>query len=239
MSKTNGVILREDFKQAVKIFSNAFNPVNLAPGEPNPKYDKDFDVVTAFKITESELRLEQPLVTNSATYYFPVLNNINNQGSPYNTEIRLNMQDSFVITRVGIYVAFPSSATDTTFKLFGYFNPFIFGANYAAMEAFYNGAMQININNTNYLQQWGLQRHRKVNQTQQTAALASGFPEDQQDGCDDTIYPMQPFIFFTGSSNLKLYINLPAAITSIASAPTSRIVIRLEGLLAQNSTVVN
>jgi hypothetical protein len=232
----NGIVAREDFKIASRIFMNAFNPKKLASGADNPKFDPMWDPVSAFKLTQSELRLEQPLVTTAASYLFPVLSNIQNQAQQFPSEIRLNLQDSFVPVRLGVYVALPSSTTSTAFKLFTYFNPFIF-ANAAAEEALYNGQLKLMINNVQYINGWGLTRHRKVNQTQQTAALASGFPEDQFDGSEDGLYPMQPFVLLLGSQNIQLNIQLPNALTAVDTG--ARLILRFEGVLAQNSTVVN
>jgi hypothetical protein len=232
----NGIVAREDFKIASKIFSNAFNPQKLSNGQPNMKFDPNWDPVSAFALTQSELRLEQPLVTTSAIYNFPVLSNIQNQAQQYPSEIRLNLQDSFVPVRLGVYVALPASNTSTAFSLHTYFNSEVF-ASYVAEEALYNGQMKLMINNKQYINGWGLIRHRKVNQTQQVAAAAVGALIDQFDGTEDGLYPMQPFVLLLGSSNIQLQVVLPNAITAVDAG--ARLVLRFEGVLAQNSTVVN
>lgn len=228
-SQVNGIVLREDFRTAVKIFNNAFNPNN----QPN------WDATSAFQLTQSIIRLEQPFVTTSTLYKFPILSNIQNQAQQYPTETRLNLQDSFVPTRLGVYVAPASSAADTTFPLFTTFNPTVFGAaDSIAMTAFYNGYMDISINNKLYITKWGLSKHRNVNQTQQTVSpLVAGDLEQQFDGSVDGTYPMQPFLLLLGSQNINISITLPAALTAVTA--NSRIVLIFEGVLAQNSTVVN
>lgn len=233
----NGIVAREDFRIAAKIFSNAFNPKTLANGQPNTKYDPNWDPVSAFKLTQSELRLEQPFVSTSALYTFPVLSNIQNQAQQFPSEIRLNLQDSFVPTRLGVYVALTTGTSDSTFKLLTYFNPTVF-VNSIAMEGFYNGQMKLMINNNQYINGWGLTRHRKVNQTQQTVTpIATGVVETQFDGSEDGIYPIQPFVLLLGSQNIQLNIQLPNALTAVDA--NSRVILRFEGVLAQNSTVVN
>jgi len=233
----NGIVAREDFKIASRIFANAFNPKKLANGQDNPKYVQDWDPVSAFKLTQSELRLEQPLVSTSGLYTFPVLSNIQNQAQQFPSEIRLNLQDSFVPTRLGVYVALTTGTSDTTFKLLTYFNPTVF-ANSIAEEAFYNGQMKLMINNVQYINGWGLVRHRKVNQTQQTVTpIATGVVENQFDGSEDGLYPIQPFVLLLGSQNIQLNIALPNAITAVDA--NARVILRFEGVLAQNSTVVN
>jgi hypothetical protein len=231
----NGIEAREDFRVATKIFNNAFNP-QYVNGLLNPRYDPNFDAVTAFRLSQSALRLEQPTSTSSTLYNFPVLVNIQNQAQAFNTEVRLNQQDSFIPTSVGFFLALPSSTTDTTFKLMTYPNPVIL-TNATQMQAYYNGNMSIMINNVQYTQKWDLWRHWKTNQTQQTAALGAGSPEDQFDGSWDGFYPMQPFILLIGSQNIQLNINIPVSPTAVDA--NSRLVILLRGVLAQNSTVVN
>src|SRR5258708_4549985 len=135
-----GIEARKDFNTAAKIFGNAFNPQNLANGQMNPNFNPYFDPVSAFRLSQSALRLEQPTVTSSATYLFPVLTNIQNQAQAFNTEIRLNIQDSFVPTHVGFFLALPSSGTDTTFKLMTYPNPAVL-TNFLQMQAYSNGTM--------------------------------------------------------------------------------------------------
>ena len=240
--QVNGGVLREDFKTAVKIFNNAFNPRTIVQNGQtvnNPKFDPEWDAVSAFKLTQSVLRLEQPFVNSSATYNFPVLSNIQNQAQQYPSEIRLNLQDSFVPTRLGVYVALPSGAADTTFPLFTYFNPSVFGAADAiAMTGLYNGQLKLMINNVQYINGWGLYKHQVINQTQQlVAAKTAGDAVEQIDGSSDGMYPMQPFTLLLGSQNIQLSIQLPNALSAVTA--NSRLVLIFEGVLAQNSTVVN
>jgi hypothetical protein len=232
----NSIAAREDFNVAAQIFNNAFNPMLLSNGMPNPNYNASFDAVSAFRLSQSVLRLEQPTTSTSTQYLFPVLSNIQNQASAFNTEIRLNIQDSFVPTHVGFFLALPSGSTDTTFKLMTYPNPFIL-TNAVQMQAYYNGTMSIMINNVQYTQKWDLWRHWQTNQTQQTTALGAGSPEDQFLGSDDGFYPMQPFILLIGSQNIQVNINLPVSPTAVDA--NSRLVLMFRGILAQNSTVVN
>ena len=232
----NSIAARDDFNTAVQIFNNSFNPMFLSNGQANPNFNPSFDAVSAFRLSQSVLRLEQPQNNNSTQYLFPVLTNIQNQAQAFNTEIRLNIQDSFVPTHVGFFLAFPASTVDTTFKLLTYPNPVI-SANPVQEQAFYNGTMSIMINNVQYTQKWDLWRHWQTNQTQQTAPLGAGSPEDQFCGADDGFYPMQPFILLIGSQNIVVNINLPAPPTAVDA--NSRLVLMFRGILAQNSTVVN
>lgn len=233
----NSIAAREDFNTAVQIFNNAFNPMYLGNGAPNPNYNPNFDPVTAFRLAQSYLRLEQPATTNTL-YNFPVLNNIQNQSQQFSTERRLNQQDTFVPTHVGFFLGLPGSAsiTDTAWRPLTFANPFIL-ANATQMQRLYNdGTLSIMINNVQYTDNWDLWRHWKSNQTQQTQALGANSPEDQVDGSDDGFYPMQPFIMLIGSQNIQITIRLTAPPTAVDA--NSRVILIFRGVKAQNSTVV-
>jgi hypothetical protein len=223
---TNGIGAREDFNQACKLFMAAF---------PNKTLDQ---ILTDFKLTGSDLRLEQPTAANSNQYLFPVMVNIastNVANGSFNTEIRLNMQDIFLPMYVGFFLANPASAVDTTFNDFTYVNQIAFPGNPGQMNAFYNGTLNISVNNTQYIKGWMLKRHRMVPQTQQTAAFGPGSPgNDQINGPDDGFYPMQPYVLISGNSNMQINVNLPVGPTAVDAF--SRLVLVFRGLLAQNCT---
>src|SRR5690606_28295154 len=75
---------------------------------------------SSLRMTQSYLRLEQSIQAGKTQYNFPVQVN---QGTVFNTEKRLNLQDTFVISEVGIYVAKTTGATDAAFKLNTFADP--------------------------------------------------------------------------------------------------------------------
>jgi hypothetical protein len=218
----NSISGRMNFDIAAQLFANAFK-MSVA------------DTIENFKLTQSRLRLEQPLVTTSTLYTFPVLVNIQNQAQAFNTEVRLNLQDSFIPTHVGIYVAAPSSSTDATFKLLTYLNPFVF-TNAAAMGSLYNGSLKIMINNHQYINNWPVMWHWYSPETQATAAPGAGSPVDQFDGDEYSLHPMQPYTILIGSQNIQINITVPVAPTAVDA--NSRFVLVFDGILAQDSTSV-
>lgn len=227
MYNVNGIVAREDFNNAVALFQDAFGS-RLPQGET---------ALNMFKLTQSELRLEQPLTANNTLYQFQIMDNQTGAGGQiFNTELRLRMQDTFVPTAMGVFLANPSSATDTTYRLFSYPNQSVF-ANALQMRALYNSEVQIMVNNYQYTYSWGVQRHWCSNQTQQTAAFGAGSPEDQNDWSSDGFYPMQPYVLFGGSQNVQIKIVVKGAPTAVDAF--SRFVIRFYGVLAQNSTPVS
>lgn len=221
--RNNSIATRMEFEQAALEFAKVFNT--------------SVDMVKkTFKLTQSYLRLEQPITATSTQINFPILNNVQTGGGvQFNTEVRLNQQDSFLPSSIGIYVALPSGATDSAFKIYSYLNPFIF-SNAAAMVALYNGSLKLTVNNVVYTPKWDLWKHWDSNQTQQTAAAASGFPVDEFHGSIDGKVPMQPYVALIGSKNNELVLNLPNAPSAVNA--NSRIIVWFEGFLAQNSTVV-
>lgn len=225
MPRTNSIAMRYDFENAASVFAQAFGMTIAA-------------VKSTFKLTQSFLRLEQPFTTANATLTFPVLNNIQAASGQYPTEQRLNQQDSFIPTKMGVYINPAASATDVISKLLAYPNPTILTApNAIAMQVLYNGKMVLTVNNVVYIPAWDIFKHYCANQTQQNVATATATDNvDQFYGDEDGKYPMQPYVALIGSKNIQLQIQMPAAPTAIAA--NSRCVVWFDGILAQNSTVV-
>lgn len=191
---------------------------------------------TKAKLTQSFLRLEQAISTSKTLYQFPILVNETQLGI-FNTENRLNLQDSFVIAQLGLFLAVPSSSTDAAYKLVT--NPtsevFTTSGASAANRVIYNSKLSLTVNNDILIPSWDTLRHLEVPETQFTAATNS--PVDQFYGANDGFYPVEPNVTLIGSKNNVLQLELPAAVGTLQA--NSRIVIVLRGVLAQNSTVVS
>jgi hypothetical protein len=191
------------------------------------------------KLTQSFLRLENQLVTNKTQFQFPVLTSQNNAaGTIFNTEQRLNQQDSFISASWGVFLSNPSSNVDTTMILHTYPNAIAFPAagTAAAAETIYNSYFQLAVNNDIVLPAWDASRHRLVPQTQATAAFGAGSPIDQIDLSSDGFYPVEPNLVFIGSKNSVLNLIMPAALAAVESF--ERITVIFRGVLAQNSTII-
>lgn len=212
----NSIAARMVYDNARTLLANAF------PGQS----------IKGFKCTQSYLRLELALSTAITNYQFQILNQTT--GAQFNTEQRLNLQDSFVISSLGVYIGKPSGATDTTFELDTYCNTVKY-TNAAAMNAIYNGQLQVKINNDVVVPAWDLQQHFYRPQTQSTAAANS--PLDQKRLAEDGQIAVEPNIIAIGSKNTNISIVLPVALSAIDA--NSRIILLMRGVLAQNSTVVS
>lgn len=190
------------------------------------------------KCTQSDLILENQLVVGTTQFNFPFLKNQNNNvGAPFNTEVRLNQQDSFVAAAWGVFLSNPASNVDATAPMLSYPNTNTFGAAAAAAaETIYNSLFQLSVNNDIILPVWSASRHRFVPQTQATAAFGAGSPIDQIDLSSDGFVPVEPNLVVIGSKNNVLTLLLPAPLAAVTAF--ERIRVHFRGVLAQNSTII-
>jgi hypothetical protein len=193
-------------------------------------------------LTQSDLILEQQLITTLTTYVFPVLNNDNGpSGTRFNTEQRLTMQDVFIASAWGVFLLNPSSLTDATFIAQTYPNPQVFttaGVS-AAAETIYNSYCKITVNNTVVLPFWSISRHRYVPQTQQAPLIVgvqNAIPYSEIDLSEDGFHPVEPNILFVGSKGYQIQVIFPAAMAAVS--PFMRLRIHYRGILAQNTTII-
>lgn len=188
-------------------------------------------------LTQSYLRTEQPLVVGQTNIIFPLVVNQQPNGN-FVTQNLLALQDSFIVSEVGIFLFAPASAVDTTVPVLSYPNPFIFGAApAAAAETVYHSYLTLSVNKHVIVPFWDTYRSRLTNQTQQTAAVGPASPEDQLSGRDDVFYPTEPNWVIIGSRSSILTMVLPNQLA--AALAFARVIVWMRGVLAQNSTSVN
>lgn len=196
--------------------------------------------VDGLKLSQSEIRLEVELNTNNNIFSFGVTPQQNNSTNVvFKTENRLNLQDTLVVSEYGIYVGRPSSQTAADFQLRTYGNTIDFPTGAAELDTkFFNNAyFQIKANNDVIIPYRGLFNHLYRGQTQETAPLGAGSPDDQIRGAEDGQITMEPNMLLIGSKNYVPQIVLPTNLTAVDTF--TRAVIIFRGILAQNSTVVN
>ena len=187
-------------------------------------------------LSQSYLRFESTLTTTKTSYDFGVLNNQTVAGSSQlATEQRLNLQDAFYISELMIYIAKPSSATDSSYKLNTYPNTVVFsGAGVAAaLFTLYNGVLSLTVNNRQIVPASDLTKFLQVPQTQATGAANS--PTDQFDGSWANV--VEPNLVLIGSKNSLFNITIPSAFAAVETV--TRVIILCRGVLAQNVTVVS
>ena len=193
-------------------------------------------------LSQSYLRFEVPLAVGTTTYTFDTLVNENTNPN-YVTQNKLNLQDAFVTSAIGFFLAVPASSatTETAFPLYSYPNQVAF-ASASDVDAYtiYNGNMQLTVNQRTIMTGWDLSRHYNVPQTQGLITRASSSPYnaiDQLNLATEGFYPAEPNIVMVGSKKNILQVNLNTGLASIQA--NSRLVCVFRGILAQNVTPVN
>jgi hypothetical protein len=189
-------------------------------------------------LSQSYIRSEVALSASTTSYHIPVLvNDTQQSASAFNTENRLQLQDAFVVSSIGIFVAAPGSATDTEFKLYSYNNAVTFsGAGEAdALLSLYNGNLSWVVNNRQIIPSWPVMNHFVVPQTQEDTQAGGNSGFDQFDS-ETGFFPMEPNAVLVGSKNNQISINLPSALAAVKAS--SRLVVIFRGILAQNVTPV-
>jgi hypothetical protein len=189
-------------------------------------------------LSQGYLRLEQPLSISSTQFTFPILVNASNtSGGVRPTEKRLALQDAFFVSELSVYIAKAASATDVAFSLETYPNSVIWATGATALNAFYNGQLQVSINSEVVVPGMDLIRFKLVPQTQLTAATNS--PIDQFDGVNDrsNTFAVEPNLIMNGQKNSQIVITLPGNITALDANTYAVIIMR--GVLAQNVTVLS
>ncbi len=194
-------------------------------------------------LTQSYLRSEFTGLTTQAAYNVPVLQTDTINGPSFPTEKRLALQDSFVVSGVGMYLASPASAADGAYRLVTFPDPTLFataGAA-AALWALYNAYMYITVNQRQLVVAWPLLRHYIANQTQGGVGVTAQtvFPIDQNDFSTDAIAPIMPTVIFVGSTKISVTVQMSQAIATLQASTGLRVVFIWYGHLAQNSTSVN
>lgn len=193
-------------------------------------------------LSQSYLRFEAPLSTSQTTYTFDTLVNENTNPN-YVTQNKLNLQDAFVVSGIGFFLAVPASSatTETAFPLYTYPNQVAF-ASATDVDAYtiYNGQMQLTVNQRTIITGWDLSRHYVANQTQQLVARAAATPFsniDQNNFATDGFYPAEPNIVLVGSKKNILQVQLSTGLATVQA--NSRLICVMRGILAQNVTPVN
>jgi len=189
-------------------------------------------------LTQSYLRSEVALSTSIANYHLPVLVNDTQNGAVRVNEKRLNLQDVFITTELGLFIGVGAS-TSTKAILYTYPNATIFtAATDDDLWSIYNGYLNLAVNNQNILPAWDVLRHYYAPQTQQGVGVTAQtvFPIDQVDFSEQTYYPVEPNIVMNGAANINFQLTANGAPATVLS--NSFICVIQHGILCQNVTTV-
>lgn len=238
MNGTNNESARNSFNLARKMFFEALRD-KFPDGPIGDQRCKDW--VNSLELTMGEVRFEVQLNAANNIFTFGVTpNQANTNNVVFNTEKRLPLQDSICGTTAQLFITKPASQTATTHQLRTYGNTQDFTAAAAAAieSTFYShGNFTFKRNNKVLVPYWGLKNWWYRPQTQQTAALGAGSPNDQIRGVEDAANAEEPNLVFIGSSNNIPQIELPSNMATVDEF--TRAVLIIQGPYAQNSTVVN
>lgn len=239
MNNTNNWSARQSYEHAKFLFAKA--RLNDFGGN----MQRALAWANSLKLSQSEIRCEVKMTTgkNSLVFGLTTVQN-NSDNTIYNTERRLNQQDTLCVNEYGIFVRNPSSATNTADKLHTWGNPNVFTTSNVATAingTFYShGAFGMKVNNDVIIPYRGLFNHLVIPQTQKSGVTASStipLYEDQVRGAEDGFITAEPNIVLVGSKNYVPEILLPDALAAVETH--QRCVIIFRGILAQNSTIVN
>ena len=192
-------------------------------------------------LSQSYLRLEQPLTNSASNFTFPILvNATQNNNATRATEVRLAQQDSFFCSNISFYIALAASATDTAFRLQTFPNVNIFPTGAAGLETvsplntLYNGFMQIIINKSVIVPNYPLSNFLQVPQTQRVSTTA-GLQSNQFDPSAVSLW--EPNINFVGTKSSNITVVTPGNISAVDA--NTYMVIVIQGVLAQNVTLMS
>ena len=216
----------ETKRKQLALVKAQYEAQKLATGKPLPV------------IVDAAIRMEATMAANQQSFIFYP----GQGGTPTNTEQRLSLNDGFSIFEIGIFIADPSSATDTTYKLFTYPNAAQFATSNVAtsLNGFYNnGVLNISKDQVNYLENYPLYNHRFVPQVQD--GLTGGYTTsgatapnglDSFDGKNDAFAPLASYINITGRDTLNVNIQLPAGLAAVETY--QRVILVFRGYKAYN-----
>jgi hypothetical protein len=212
------------------VYQNAINAL-MAAGYSNAQIQNAV-------LSQSVLRLEQPIDLTKTTFYFPLLNNETTSGSPIRaTETRLAQQDMFYVSEIGFYLNKASSTTATNGLDVTYPSPVTFPNGAATLETVYNAFLSLAINNSVIIPKMDVKRFKITPRTQLTAATNSPLDQFSGAGDDSAQNVIEPNILLYGTKNNVLTLTLPGAVGGTADNYTY-LVIEIRGILAQNVTII-
>lgn len=156
-----------------------------------------------FIISPSYLRAEKALVNTSARYIFDLKKN----GNEIATEVKLDRNDRFVVTRFGLFLSLQFTASIGKEVLQSYPNATILtgaGLTTLDLEAIYNGFSSLKIANRVNIENLSNQEFRYVPDTQQAAAGTKSTYNT-----DDATYKPAPVITLDGTMDIQYSTDFP------------------------------
>jgi hypothetical protein len=166
------------------------------------------------RLTQSSLFLTKPINAAVTTYTFDVLET--QTASLQNDEIRLNLNDEFIVTQIGMYLV--GNINGTPGRVLFTCPPYELNTTQAdRLTDFYNGTFKIAINNIVYMEKWDTYKHLFTGTTQfQSYQLGVATPPTiaEKNLAKDGMFGLEPMITLSGAKKNDLVLQIPAAITA-------------------------
>lgn len=203
------------------------------------------------RLTQSSLFITKDIDPTKSNYEFDVLENQTQTLQP--DEIRLNINDEFIVTHLGVYLYGTWTASDAEGVKLGQgtqlltYAPIELNGNAIVTKNLYAGQLKIAVNNIVYLEKWDTRKCELVTRTQFATELAgtaqSTMPSN--DFSQDALIPFEPMLTLSGAKKNDISIRLPQSISpstvtwkdqsgNTISMQISKIGVRMLGLNAQN-----
>lgn len=199
-------------------FENAYNALAKNKGVSKAALDNAV-------LTQSYLRMIQPVVINQSVINFNVLNIQTGTGLVRPDENRLNQQDAFFTSKIFCYL-FKSAGYNWTPNT--YPNAITYPTGSAQLNLLYTGYLVCNINNALVMPKYRMLQFLKSPSTQLTGATNS--PIDGFEGLD--LMPLEPNVVMVGTYQSTFQIQMPTGLTAVDA--NTYVVLELGGVLAQN-----
>jgi len=209
--------------------------------------------VKGVRLTESSLFLTQLIDQNKTSYTFDVLDSQNTGLQP--DEIRLNINDEFIATHMGVFLygrasLVPVTATSPKAPYIFTYAPIEMSGQTVQLDGLYAGIMKIGVNNIIYVEKWDTRKCRQVQRTQ-FASFIAGVPvctTPSQENDMDGMIALEPMVTLSGAKKNEITLNLPKAINltnfilttqagDVVNFDIDRIAVKFFGLNAQNASV--
>lgn len=210
------------------------------------------------RLTQSDLFLTQAISSTKTAYNFDILNNENINGSVQTHEVRLNQNDEFVATEIGIFLfcTFTDAGAVVANRLLTN-APIELDKAALQSEKLYAGTLRLAVNNIVYTENWAVRKHEKITQTQFASmptpaagppVISNSYPATLPDNdfSVDGFVPLAPTLAFSGAKKNEITISLPEAMQTFSTSvkmqnqdaitvASTRIAIWMRGMLAQNA----
>lgn len=169
------------------------------------------------RLTQSTLFLTKPINPTTTVYNFDVLES--QTQTLEGNEIRLNLNDEYIITQIGFYlqgkITNVETGVDTGKRVLLTYAPFQSDyLNAVKVASFYDGAFQIAVNNIVYLDKYDT-RKAEVTPITNNQSLLAGTNSAAMNSIDfstNGLYGTEPLLTLSGAKKNTLQLTLPSSL---------------------------